>query len=120
MKTVGFYTNKKKRVRPITPRKRWRPVRAKLDIRGADVQKDTVKVAVPDKQGKEVEREYALMRHPSPYAKLEGKTEAEPVNIVHVKYESGLIDPRKGKGSYGEAAPAFGATPSFHFNQSTN
>ena len=61
------------------PRVKYAPVREKLDIKDADLEKDTIKVAVPTKDGKTVERTFSLVRHPSPYAKTEsGAAASEP------------------------------------------
>lgn len=72
---IGFYTDKNGRVRPVMPSKgkrvRFSRVKTKLDITGCNPANDTVKVKVPTKDG-HVEREFSLMRHPSPYAVKEG------------------------------------------------
>jgi hypothetical protein len=71
-KVIGFYTDDDGTVHPITAPKgkriKWKFMKGKLDIVGADIEKDKLKVRVPTEDGGTVERELELKRHPSPYA----------------------------------------------------
>lgn len=73
---IGFYTDERGKVRPLTrstgrrPIAKFRHIKGKLDLRAIDAERDVVKVAVPTEKGEHVEREVILVRHPSPYAKV--------------------------------------------------
>lgn len=93
-KVVGFYTDEKKRVRPITARRirpRFKRIKGKLDIVGVDVQRDVVKVKVPTEEG-EVERELELMRHPSPYARVAKDEKAKKIKPEDVVFQTNSDD----------------------------
>jgi len=86
---IGFYTDEKGKVRPLTKSTgrrlavpKYKHIKGKIDVRGADVEKDTVKIAVPTEKGDHVEREVILVRHPSPYAKV---VKGEPLPAGRMK-----------------------------------
>jgi len=81
---------------PTRPKRKPLPrTRGPLDIVGADLEKDMVKVSIDG-----VARNYRLKRHPSPYGVLveESKKASSKPKMVKIEYTSDLIDPRKGKG----------------------
>jgi len=67
-----------------------------LDVVGADLEKDVVTIKVPTETGL-VERKVKLKRHPGPYGVMVKEKKNAP-KLVHIKFQSGFVDTRKGKG----------------------